>query len=194
VDDESSPADGEAVNDDAAELLARYRNLSPGAAEDFVNMLERIRADAAWAHVRATLQQMAADNSISSILHRQALTMEEIQESSGQIVLLPDFTGDDWSDLESAVVSLLPTTAREIENVERIAADAVANPDNRRLVDRIAEHLPDRSEIPNMATWAGFFAVAAYLLKVAPDMSSNQIEMLGIIVAIWIALVQRPRS
>jgi hypothetical protein len=64
---------------------------------------------------------MTADNAVRSILRRQALTMEAIQRSF-QPVLLPDFSGDDFSELESVVLSLLPATTGEVEDIERSAA------------------------------------------------------------------------
>jgi hypothetical protein len=174
-------------------VMAKYEDLSPGTATAFVEMLGRRRKDTAWAAVRATLQQMAVDSSARSILSRQAQTMDAIKVSFEPVTLLPDFSGNDFSLLESAILSLIPATTEEISDVERIATDATADPESQKFIVRIADHMPDRSEIGKMATWTGFLAVAAYMLQIAPDMDANRIAMLAVIVAVWTVLVQRSR-
>jgi hypothetical protein len=157
-------------------------------------MLERRRRDAAMAEVTATIRRMTEDNTVRSILHRQAQAMEAIQASFKPVVLFPDFSGDDFSQLESAVLGLLPTTAEEVENVERIVVQTRTDPEYRKIIARLADHLPDRSEIARMATWTSFLAVASYLIEMAPEIDANRIAMLAVIVAVWAVLVQRPRS
>lgn len=188
----SGPADG-ATNDEVAQTIDNYAAPPRDVAAAFVEMLERIRRDAAWAGVTVTIRRMADDNTVRSILHRQAQAMEAMSANSRSVVLLPDFSGDDFSQLESAVVGLLPGTAEELENIERIAAETGADPENQKLVARLADHLPDRSGIVKMATWTGFLTVAGYLMKVAPEINANRVAMLAVLVAVWAVLVQRPR-
>jgi hypothetical protein len=108
--------------------------------------------------------------------------------------LLPDFTGDDYSKLESAVLHLVPATTEEVQDVEQVIADTNANPEISKTVTRIASQIPNHPEIDKMATWAGFLAVATYMYEIAPDMDANRISMIAIIVAVWTVLVQRPNS
>jgi hypothetical protein len=175
-------------------MIAKYAALPPHAAAAFVEMLERRRRDATWAAVTAAVWRMAEDNTVRSILHRQAQAMEAIQASFKPVVLLPDFSGDDFSQLESGVLGLLPRTAEEVENVERIVVQTGSDPENRKIMTRLADHLPDRSEIARMTTWTSFLIVASYLIKMAPEIDTNRIAMLAVIVAVWAVLVERPRS
>jgi hypothetical protein len=188
--DEGLPSPG----NDAAEMIAEYEALSPEAASAFVEMLERRRRAAAWAEVSATIRQMGRDNAVQSILRRQAQSMDAIKGSFEEFTLLPDFSGDDFSQLESAVLSLMPTTAEEVENIERAVVDTSADPESRKIIARLAEHLPNRSEVATMTTWAGFLAVALYLMEMAPEIDPNRIAMLAVIVAVWTVIVQRHGS
>lgn len=186
--------------------MAEYEALRPEAAVAFVEMLERSRRDTAWRIAEAAIRQMGTDNAVPSILRRQAELMESIRTSFERTVpfpdatgndfaLLPDFTGDDYSQLESAVLSLFPATAEEVQNVEHTIADASADPEARKIIARFADHMPDRSEIARMTTWAGFLVVAAYMYEIAPGMDANRIAMLAVIVAVWTVIVQQfPKS
>jgi hypothetical protein len=191
VTEESDPARDAAI-EEAAQMITRYAALPPDVAAAFVEMLERVRRDVAWAKVTDSVRQMAADNAVRSILRRQALAMDAIQ-GSFNVVLLPDFSGDDFSELESAVISLLPATTGEVQEIERTVARASSDPESQNFIARLVSHFPDSSQIGTMATWTGFLAVAAYLLKIAPEMDGNRIAMLAVIVAVWTVLVQRTR-
>jgi hypothetical protein len=186
--------DSGAVYDEAAEMIERYRVASPDVAAAFVQMLDRIRTDAAWTSVAGTTQQMAAENSINGILRRQARAMDELHSGSQKLTLLPSFTGSNFRRLEKAVVDLLPSTVAEVSEIERIAAEASTDPQSRTLINRIATRLPDRSEIAGSATWVGFYAVCVYLTKMAPEINANTIAMLGVLVAVWAVLAQRRSS
>jgi hypothetical protein len=108
-------------------------------------MLER-RKDEALAGTAATIRNMAADNGVGPILRRQAHAMQKIQSSFEPLMLfpveavpeppapalLPDFSGSNRRRLESAVLDLLPKTAEQVEEAERMAVEAAADPENRK--------------------------------------------------------------
>jgi hypothetical protein len=182
----------EATNNELAQMIAQYEALPPDVAAAFVEMLERRRRDTAKAE--ATIREIAGDDTLRSILRRQVQAMDAIQASFEPVVLFPDFSGDDFSQLESAVLGLLPRTTDEVENVERIVVEASADPENRKFIAEVANRLPDRSKIVRMATWVGFLMVASYLIEIAPEMNANRIAMLAVAVAVWAVLDQRSRS
>jgi hypothetical protein len=124
VTQESDPA-RDAAMEEAAQMIRKYAALPPDVATAFAEMLERIRRDAVRAKDTISVQQMAADNAVRSILRRQALAMEVIQRSLQPVILLPEFSGDDFSELESVVISLLPATTEEVEDVEGSVAQAI---------------------------------------------------------------------
>ena len=59
-------------------------------------------------------------------------------------VLLPDFTGDDYSALEAAVLDLVPANPGQLADVEQAVEAASADPENRELLAKISECLPNR--------------------------------------------------
>jgi hypothetical protein len=95
----------------------------------------------AWAHVDSTLRDMAAANTVNSILQRQANAMDAILASFEQprpAVLLPDFSGDDYSALEDAVLALVPTNPEQLADIEQVLEAASANPGPRASTARNA--------------------------------------------------------
>jgi len=123
--------------------------------------------DEDWRAEEATIRQMSQDDFVHSILREQAEKMEAIR-SFGRALLFPDFTGDDYSHLESAVLNLVPATTEEVHDVEQAVADTGADPETHKIIARIADQIPNRSEIGGMTTWAGFLVVAAYMYQIAP--------------------------
>jgi hypothetical protein len=164
-------------------------------ASPLLDMIERLRTHIS-VYVSSTLQDMATANTVRSILQRQASAMEEMRadfERSQPTVLLPDFTGDDYSALEATVLALIPTNPEELAAAERTVEVASADPENRRLVARITEHLPSRAQVAKLTPWAVFVMASLDLLKVAPEINPNDIGVLTMILMVVLYLLP-PRS
>ena len=129
--------------------LPSWAEKPPEEAGPLVDMIERLRTRV-WAHVDSTLRDMAAASSVNSILQRQANAMDAILASFEQprpTVLLPDFTGDDYSALEAAVLDLVPTNPGQLADIEQAVEAASADPENRELLANISERLPNRTQL-----------------------------------------------
>jgi hypothetical protein len=139
---------------------------------------------------------MAAADTVRSILLRQASVMEAMQadfEWSQVTVLFPEFTGDDYSALWARVLAFVPTKPEELAAAERTAGVASADPENRKLVARIIEHLPSRTQVAKLTPWTVFVMVSLDLLKVAPEINPNDIGVLTMILMVVLYLLP-PRS
>lgn len=204
----TSPGDSVVSGDGLGEMIARYDASSPDVAAAFVEMLERRRSDEALAGTSATIRSMATNNAVGPILRRQVAAMRKIQASFEPLTLfpieattvvptgpalLPDFSGSNFRRLESAVLSLLPKTTEEVEEAEQVAVEAASDPENRKMLAGIADHLPDRAQIAKMAPLAGFLAVAAVLVEFLPSiLDSDQIAVLGALIAVY-AIIFPPK-
>ena len=169
----------------------------PEEAGPFLDTIERLRLqERAWAHVDATLRILAATNNVRSILQRQASAMEAMRasfEPFRPMVLLPDFTGNDYRALEHAVLALIPTKPEELADVEQAVETASADPESRKLVARITERLPSRAQVAKLTPWAVFVMVSLDVLKVAPELNPNDIGVLTMILMVVLYLLP-PRS
>jgi hypothetical protein len=175
--------------------LPSWAERPPDEAGPLLSMIERLRAQA-WASVDSTLREMAATNAVNSILERQANAMDAMLasfEQPGATVLLPDFTGDDYSGLEEAVLALVPTNPEQVTVIEQAVEAASAVPENRKLLARITERLPNRTQLTRLTPWGLFVVVSLDMLKVAPEINANDIGVLTMILMVVLYLLP-PRS
>ena len=175
--------------------LPLWADEAPDEAAPLLDTIERLRAHVS-VYVSSTLQDMAAANTVRSILQRQASAMEAMGadfEQSQVTVLLPDFTGDDYGALWATVRALIPTKPEKLAAAERTIEVASADPENRKLVARITEHLPSRTQVAKLTPWAVFVMVSLDLLKVAPEINRNDIGVLTMILMVVLYLLP-PRS
>jgi hypothetical protein len=161
----------------------------PEEAGPLLDSIERLRNT--WAHT-VPLQDDALTRLVRSGLHQVILGARGAGKSYPG-VLLPDFTGDDYSALEATVVSLVVTDRAALAEVERAVEVASTDPESRKLVAQIAEHLPNRAQVAKLTPWAALVMVSAAMLKIAPEINPNTIAMLAIIVAVVLYLLP-PRS
>ena len=77
--------------------------------------------------------------------------------------------------------------------MERAVEAANSDPENRKLVARIIECLPNRTQMLKLGPWAVFVMASIELLKVAPDINPNDIAVLTMILMIVLYLLP-PRS
>jgi hypothetical protein len=167
----------------------------PEEAGPLLEVIERLRTHA-WAQVHATLQDMAAVSSVNSILQRQANAMDAIQASFTQPqpeALLPDFTGDDYYALETAVLGLIPADPGQLAGIEQAVEAASAAPGNREMLTRITRRLPEPAQLARLTPWAIFVLVSLDMLKAAPEINPNDIGVLTMILMIVLYLLP-PRS
>ena len=182
-------------DDRGPEQLPSWADEAPAnEAAPFLDLIERLRAQG-WAQVDATLQEMADANSVRSILQRQASAMEAMRASFKQsepMVLLPDFTGDDYEALEDAVLALIPQP-EVLAELEQAVKAASEDSESRKLVARITERLPSRAQVVKLTPWALFVMVSLDLLKVAPELNPNDLSVLTMILMVVLYLLP-PRS
>lgn len=167
----------------------------PEEAAPLLEVIERLRT-LAWAQVDSTLRDMAAANNVNSILQRQAKAMDAMRasfERPRSAVLLPDFTGEDDSLLETAVLALVPTDPEELASIEQGVEAASADPENRKLLAQITERLPSRTQLAGLTPWAVFVMVSLEVLKEAPEINPNDIGMLTMILMVVLYLLP-PRA
>lgn len=107
--------------------------------------------------------------------------------------LLPDFTGDDYSALEAAVLALVPTDPEELADIEQVVESASADPENRKLLAKIIERLPTPAQLGRLSPWAVFVMVSLDMLKMAPQLNPNDIGVLTMILMVVLYLLP-PRS
>ena len=175
--------------------LPSWAEQPPEEAGPLLDVIEHLRAQA-WAHVDTTLRDMAAATNVNSILQRQANTMDAMLASFGQprpTVLLPDLTGDDYSALETTVLALVPTNPEQLADIEQAVEVASADPENRRLLVRITDRLPSRTQLAGLTPWAIFVMVTLEMLKVAPGINPNDIGVLTMILMVVLYLLP-PRA
>ena len=175
--------------------LPSWTGQPPEEAGPLLGVIEHLRARA-WAHVDTTIQDMAAAANVNSILERQASTMDAMLASFKQprpTVLLPDFTGDDYSALETTVLAFIPTNPERLADIEQAVEAASADPENRKLLARITDRLPSRTRLAGLTPWAVFVMVSLEVLKVAPEINSNDIGVLTMIVMVVLYLLP-PRA
>lgn len=175
--------------------LPSWAEQPPEEAGPLLDVIERLRVQA-WAHVDTTIREMAAANIVNSILRRQANTMDTMLASFEQprpTVLLPDFTGDDYSALETTVLALVPTNPEQLAGIEQAVEAASADPENRKLLARITDRLPSRTELARLTPWAVFVMVSLEMLKVAPEINPNDIGVLTMILMVVLYLLP-PRA
>ena len=103
----------------------------------------------------------------------------------------PDFTGDDYGELEAAVLALVPTNPEQLADFEQTVQAASADSGKRKLLARIIEFLPYRARVARLAPWA--FMVSLELLKAAPEINPNDIGVLTMILMVVLYLLP-PRS
>jgi hypothetical protein len=166
---------------------------APEEAAPLLDTIERLRAHAS-VYVSSTFQDMTAANTVRSILQRQASAMEamraDFERSPVVATLFPDFTGDDYRAL---IRALIPTKPEELAAAERTIEVARVDPENRKLVARITEHLASRTQVTKLTPWAVFVMVSLDLLKVAPEINPNDIGVLTMILMVVLYLLP-PRS
>jgi hypothetical protein len=167
----------------------------PEEAGPLLEVIERLRT-LAWAQVDSTLRDMAAANNVNSILQRQTNAMNAMRASFERprpAVLLPDFTGDECSSLEAAVLALVPTSPEELATIEQSVEAASADPENRKLLAQITERLPNRTQLARLTPWTVFVMVSLEVLKEAPEINPNEIGMLTMILMVVLYLLP-PRA
>jgi len=104
-------------------------------------------------------------------------------------VLLPDFTGDDYSALDAAVLALVPTNPEQLAGIEQVVEAASADPENRKLLAQITERLPNRTQLARLTPWGVFVMVSLDMLKVAPEINPNDIGVLTMILMVVLYLL-----
>ena len=174
--------------------LPSWTGQPPEEAGPLLGVIEHLRARRSY--VDTTIQDMAAAANVNSILERQASTMEAMLASFKQprpTVLLPDFTGDDYSALETTVLALIPTGPERLADIEQAVEAANADPENRKLLARDTDRLPSRTQLAGLTPWAVFVMVSLEVLKVAPEINSNDIGVLTMIVMVVLYLLP-PRA
>jgi hypothetical protein len=102
---------------------------------------------------------------------------------------MPDFTGEDYSSLETAVLALVPTDPEELASIEQDVEAASADPENRKLLAQITERLPSRTQLARLTPWAIFVIVSLEVLKEAPEINPNDIGMLTMILMVVLYLL-----
>lgn len=175
--------------------LPSWAQQPPQEARPLLDVIEHLRAQA-WVHVDTTLREMAATTNVNSILQRQASTMNAMLASFRQsrpAVLLPDFTGDDYSGFETTVLALVPTDPEQLADIEQAVEAASADPANRKLLAWIADRLPSRTQLAGLAPWAVFVTVSLKMLQVAPEINPNDIGVLTMILMVVLYLLP-PRA
>jgi hypothetical protein len=171
--------------------LPSWAQEPPEEAGPLLNIIERLRAQA-WANVDSTLREMAVSNGVNSIRQRQATAMDAMLASFRQprpAVLLPDFTGEDYSGLEAAVLALVPTDPEQLADIEQVVKAASVDPENRKQLAKIVERLPTRAQLTRLSSWAVFVIVSLDMLKLAPDLSLNDIGVLTMILMVVLYLL-----
>jgi len=171
--------------------LPWWAETPPEEAAPLLEMIDRLRT-LAWAQVDSTLRDMAAANSVNSILQRQANAMDTIRasfERPRSAVLLPDFTGEDYNSLETAVLALVPTDPDELVGIEQDLEAASAGAENRELLAQITERLPSRTQLARFTPWAVVIIVSLEVLKEAPEINPNDIGMLTMILMVVLYLL-----
>jgi hypothetical protein len=165
----------------------------PEAARPLLFFIERQRTHQ-WAQADA-LRDMAAASTVRAILQRQATAMEDMLvhiDRSRPTVLLPDFSRDDYTALETAILALIPRP-EQLADVEQAVEAASADPENRKLVARITDRLPTGAQVDKLTAWAAFVTVSIEMLKVAPELNPNDIGVLTMILMVVLYLLH-PRS
>ena len=80
-----------------------------------------------------------------------------------------------------------------LAEAEQIVEAASADPENRKLVARISERLPSRAQAVKLGPCALLVVVSLDLLKVAPELNPNDINVLAMILMVALYLLP-PRS
>jgi hypothetical protein len=171
--------------------LPSWAEQPPDEAGPLLDVIERLRVQAC-AQVDTALREMAAASNVNSILQRQANTMNAMLASFEQprpTVLMPDFTGDDYRALETTVLALVPTNPGQLADIEQAVQAASADPENCKLLSRITDRLPSRTQIARLTPWTAFVIVSLEMLKVAPEINPNDIGMLTMILMVVLYLL-----
>jgi len=175
--------------------LPLWADEAPEEALPLLDTIDRLRT-LMPIFVSSTHQDVATANALRSLLERQfgaMATMGADFDEAEPIALLPDFTGDDCSSLEAVLLTLVRTNAEELAEAEQIVEAASADPENRKLVARISERLPSRAQAVKLGPWALLVVVSLDLLKVAPELNPNDINVLAMILMVALYLLP-PRS
>ena len=193
--------------------LALWGDEPPEEALPLLQLINRLRTDV-WQHADE-LGDSAPASGIRSALYRQLNAIEdalrpqtmpsagdwaapprplELSVASQPDALLPDFSDTNWASLESAVISLLPASPEQIAELEQAVLEGSTDPQNRKAAHRLATSLLSRAQWRNLAPWATITAVAGAMLKLADDVTSNQLLMLTIIVMVVLWAMPPPRS
>jgi hypothetical protein len=171
----------------------------PEEAGPLLAAIERLRESHrghAWAAVNRTLQEMAAANSVESILQRQKNTMDAMLASfkpPSATALLADFPADDYDSLAASVLALIPKAPEQLADIEKAVETASADLENPELLARITRRLPDRTQLAHLTPWAVFVLVSLATLKAAPEINPNDIGVLTVILMIVMYLLP-PRA
>jgi hypothetical protein len=174
--------------------LPLWADEPPEEAAPLLDAIERLR-EPVRVFLSSTSQDTSTLSAVRSFLRSQAIVVESSLpdfDYSGP-VLLPDFTGDDYRALNATVWALIVTNLRKLAEVEQVVEVASADPESRRLVARISEHLPSRAQVAKMTPWAVLVMVSIAMLKVAPEINPNDIAMLAVILMVVLYLLP-PRS
>lgn len=167
--------------------LPLWADEPPKEAASLLDLIERLQRQLGVPHGTASASTVRAR------LQRLAIAMETGSfEQSQSMVLLPHFTGDNYKALERTILVLAPKP-EELAEVEQAVEAASADPENRKLVARIAERLPSRAQVAKMTPWAVLVMVSLELLKVAPEINPNDIGALTMILMVELYLLP-PRS
>ena len=175
--------------------LPWWADNAPEVAGPLLYLIERQRTHQ-WAQADA-LRDMASASTVRAILQRQATAMEDMLvhiDRSRPTVLFPDFSGDDYTALETAILTLIPRP-EQLADLEQAVEVASADPENRKLVARITDRLPSGAQLDKLTAWAVFVMVSLEMLKVAPEINPNDIGVLTMILMVVLYLLPpRPGS
>lgn len=140
--------------EELAPLLQQARQMAPllqqaqpmtALAEEAIRFAEIIKPH--WPVIRETLRHVAELNSAAGILARQREAMATIEASFRP---LPVPTPAELEEARASLQLNLPATPEQIEEVEHRAATITADPERRKLVERMTDALKqaDLSKVP----------------------------------------------
>jgi len=147
---------------------------------------------------RSALDHLASFNSVASILERQRSAMAEI--AFRLTIAVPQVA--ELEQARTAVLSQLPETEEEVEEVAQAVAEIQADPRKRRVIDRLAGGLK-RSDVADLTPLALLVLLAWLLFHVASlpvvahespaqeAVTSNDLAVIAILIAAYAVIRNR---
>jgi hypothetical protein len=153
-------------------------------------LMEDIQARAdALNSARHMLKYLTDFASATSVLRRQEDTLAKI----AGIQEWPVPSDADLEKVETELAALLPETDEEIQEVARGVASIQADPEGRKLIDRMTGGLK-RADVAGITPWAVLVLVTWLLLRIAAEpgtKASNDLVAISIVVAMAVIIQNR---